>query len=194
MNKTIEIPKGYTPSKITLTNGFMSIELEPIEPSKEFIPKDGDFCALIGQSGSKYIFISVNGTRKYYACSNPLTINHFLGRDGTLTHATESEKQLLLSEIDKAGLIWNAEKKRIEKKRWRANDDCEYFTINSQLAVIAEIDHGTQLDNNRHLSGDYYQTNKQATEAANLTKKLLFHFHENDEVLTKIKELLCVKY
>jgi len=168
MNKTIEIPKGYTPSKITLTNGFMSIELEPIEPPKpEFIPKDGDFCALIGQSGSKYIFISVNGTRKYYACSNPLTINHFLGRDGTLTHATESEKQLLLSEIDKAGLIWNAEKKRIEKKRWRAEHLANYYLLTA-----------------------LFQTSEQAAEFGNLTKELAFHFHQDDEVLTKINELL----
>jgi len=189
MNRTIEIPKGYAPSNIEIKDGLVTMFFEPIEPSKEFIPKDGDFCALIGQSGSKYIFISVNGTRKYYACSNPLTINHFLGRDGTLTHATESEKQLLLSEIDKAGLIWNAEKKRIEKKRWRAEIDDSYYIV-AATGAEETAENEDNSDDMRYATGNYFQTFKQATEADELIKELLFHLHENDEVLNQIKELL----
>jgi len=34
------------------------------------------------------------------------------------------------------------------------------------------------------------ETEKQATEAAELVKELLFHFHQKDDVFNKIKELL----
>jgi len=190
MNKSFIIPECAKVTNIKIRENLITVDYEPIEPSKEFIPKDGDFCALIGQSGSKYIFISVNGTRKYYACSNPLTINHFLGRDGTLTHATESEKQLLLSEIDKAGLIWNAEKKRIEKKRWRAEHLANYYLLTALFETDILVESLSDCDDKFYSCGNYFQTSEQAAEFGNLTKELAFHFHQDDEVLTKINELL----
>lgn len=45
--------------------------------------------------------------------------------------ATEDEKQKLFDKMKEQGLLWNAEKKRVEMMRWRAEEGKDYFVISS---------------------------------------------------------------
>lgn len=49
--------------------------------------------------------------------------------------ATDEEKQLLLDKMKEQGLCWNAEEKRVEKIRWRAEEGKIYYYVNNEMNV-----------------------------------------------------------
>ena len=95
--------------------------------------------------------------------------------------ATEDEKQKLFTKMKKQGLQWNAEKKRVEKIRWRAEDRCRYFYIDSCIKVGSSADFRYAEDEERWEVGNYFQTEEEAEEAAKILREALDKFHEENE-------------
>ena len=195
MNQRIEIPEN---TNVFIENGCVCFEKRELK-KESFDPKNGDFYTASNDDVNKWIYIF-----KSRSASEINDTNHhaLLGRFGgviindslcsynkKLTPSTPEEKQIILSEIDKAGYIWNSEKLRIDKKRWRAEKNGRYFSLGVDFVSFL-TSHNSHIDDDLYKSGNYFQTKEQALEAGELIKELLFHFHENDEVLTKIKELL----
>nr|DAQ14381.1 MAG TPA: hypothetical protein [Caudoviricetes sp.] len=102
----------------------------------------------------------------------------FCGHKEDVRHATEEEKQFLFAKMKEQGLRWNAEEKRVEKIRWRAEDGRIYFCIDNQGIVIVDKECGYYVDKNRHEYGNYFHTKEQAEEAAKRVKETLKKFHE----------------
>ena len=50
--------------------------------------------------------------------------------------ATEEEKQLLFDKMKEQGLRWNAEEKKVEKIRWRAEKGEKYFTLKGATLMV----------------------------------------------------------
>lgn len=141
--------------------------------------------------GMEYIFIldniDLDGLIYYKACyskkSKSVTIRNDYGigsiKDGLhleLRYATESEKQLLFNAIAKEGEQWNAEKKCIEDlkpERWRAEEGVYYWYLDSRITTNVDTESGSYYDELRHLQGNYFQTKKQACDAADKIKELL---------------------
>lgn len=92
--------------------------------------------------------------------------------------ATEDEKQKLFVKMKEQGLQWNAEKKRVEKIRWRAEDRCRYFYIDSCIKVGSGADFRYAEDEERWEVGNYFQTEEEAEEAAKSVKEILRKYHE----------------
>lgn len=92
--------------------------------------------------------------------------------------ATDEEKQFLFDKMEEQGLRWNAEEKRVEKIRWRAEDGRIYFCIDNQGIVIVDKECGYYVDKNRHEYGNYFHTKEQAEEAAKRMKEVLRKYHE----------------
>lgn len=92
--------------------------------------------------------------------------------------ATEEEKQLLFDKLKEQGLRWNAEEKRVEKIRWRAENGKEYYYVGNQGSVVIDIEGDYCVDENRHKSGNYFRTEEQAKEAAKRMKEVLRKCHE----------------
>lgn len=92
--------------------------------------------------------------------------------------ATEEEKQLLFDKMKEQGLQWNAEKKRVEKMRWRAEDRYRYFYIDSCIKVGSSADFRCIEDNERWEVGNYFQTEEEAEEAAKISRGALSKFHK----------------
>ena len=92
--------------------------------------------------------------------------------------ATEEEKQLLFDNMKEQGLRWNAEEKRVEKIRWRAEYDEEYCYVGNQGIVIVDKENGYSADKIKHEFGNYFRTYEQAEEAANRVKETLRKYHE----------------
>jgi hypothetical protein len=201
-NKEFTIPECAKVTNISIQDNLITVVYEEFEPTEvdfepeQFIPKDGDFCTLkVGGRIWYLIFKSqCNGEIPCHAMTilKSLYFDDILFHDSSecLTLSTEAEKQTLLSEIDKAGFVWNADKKRIEKKMWRAEKNGEYFILSPMLKPDKANEDNYSVDRDRHAYGDYFQTEQQATEAAELVRGVLYHFHQDDKVLTKIKELL----
>lgn len=83
--------------------------------------------------------------------------------------------------MKKQGLQWNAEKKRVEKIRWRAEDRCRYFYIDSCIKVGSSADFRYAEDEERWEVGNYFQTEEEAEEAAKILREALDKFHEENE-------------
>jgi hypothetical protein len=92
--------------------------------------------------------------------------------------ATEDEKQALFDKMKAQGLRWNAEEKKVEKIRWRAEYGCRYYLVTSCLKVGSDIDFRHTGDEERWEFSNYFRTGEQAEEAAKRVKEVLFNYHE----------------
>lgn len=90
----------------------------------------------------------------------------------------EEEKQLLFDNMKEQGLRWNAEEKRVEKIRWRAEYDEEFCYVGNQGIVIVDKENGYSADKIKHEFGNYFRTYEQAEEAAKRVKETLRKYHE----------------
>lgn len=92
--------------------------------------------------------------------------------------ATEEEKQLLFDKMKEQGLKWNAEKKRVETIRWRAEDGKEYYYVGNQGILMVDKEDGVCADENRYKFSNYFRTSEQAEEAAKRVEEVLCKYHE----------------
>lgn len=92
--------------------------------------------------------------------------------------ATDEEKQLLFDKMKEQGLRWNAEEKRVEKIRWRAEKGKDYYFVYPDLTTINTNELGYDVDTDRHNAFNYFRTEEQAKEAAKRVKETLHKYHE----------------
>lgn len=178
---TIAIPNGC---KAIVKDGSVVFEKE-----QKF--KDGDVLTLLRNNKGVFIFKedelkqknNENGYYVGYAAGYRIDVPSkgspfFYGHRKDVRHATEEEKQFLFAKMKEQGLRWNAEEKRVEKIRWRAEDGRIYFCIDNQGIVIVDKECGYYVDKNRHEYGNYFHTKEQAEEAAKRMKEVLRKYHE----------------
>lgn len=179
----ITIPEGC---KAIVKDGSVEIEKEEKEEVQEF--KDGDIVILCGRTKKDrhpFIFKGEDdgGKQKFYIgidFGNILRIfcddEYYDARQ--LHHATEDEKQLLFDMMKEQGLKWNADEKRVEKIRWRADVGEEYYFINSSLDVLKIEERWSVICGEHYLASNYFRTKEQAEEAARRVKETLRKYHE----------------
>lgn len=92
--------------------------------------------------------------------------------------ANEEEKQQLFDKMKEQGLRWNAEEKRVEKIRWRAEDGKEYYYVGNQGILMVDTEDGVCADENRYEFSNYFRTSEQVEEAAKRVKEVLRNYHE----------------
>lgn len=92
--------------------------------------------------------------------------------------ATEDEKQALFDKMKAQGLRWNAEEKKVEKIRWRADVGVKYYFVDSLLDVLYIKECWSSLCNKHYSARNYFRTEEQAEEAAERIKEVLFKYHE----------------
>lgn len=96
-------------------------------------------------------------------------------------YATDEEKQALFDKMKEKGLQWNAEEKRVEKIRWRAEIGEFYYTLGVYLNVCKETEENFGKDDKAFRSGIYFRTYEQAKKAAAAVRETLKKFHEENE-------------
>lgn len=176
---TIAIPDGC---KAIVKDGSVVIEKEV----QEF--KDGDILAYVDDTEYPCPFIYKNTDKKgfhsYYVgldIGNRLSIcdkpSYHWG-SGTLRYATEEEKQELFDKMKEQGLKWNAEEKRVENIRWRAEEGEEYFSIDTAMRVRNFFEDFKEYDDFFYDAFNYFKTKEQAEEAAKRIKEVLRIYHE----------------
>ena len=175
---TIAIPEGC---KAIVKDGCVVIE-----KAQEF--KDGDILTHMDYQSYPFPFI-YKGTdeRGFYLfyvgidCIDEIYLpdeENTTWGNGTLRYATEEEKQELFDKLKKEGLRWNAEEKRVEKIKWKAEYGKGYFGIGSQGDLVAYTADGSRFDENLHELGNYFRTKEQAEEAVKRIKEVLRKYHE----------------
>ena len=177
---TITIPEGC---KAIIKDGIIEIEKEEKEEVQEF--KDGDVLHSV-YDGTMLIFKKYS---TYYSFTSHYSTLYNIGLGWAIKsfrHATEEEKQLLFDKMQEQGLHWNAEEKRVENIRWRAEDGKIYYYVSSEMNVSSTCrpKKGVHLydhEGNSYLSYNYFRTKEQAEEAARRVKEALRKFHEEIE-------------
>lgn len=150
--------------------------------------KDGDILAHLNYLNYCCPFIykntDENGFHKYYIgldVLSSITLPNCTDArwgNGALRYATEEEKQLLFDKMKEQGLCWNAEEKRVENIRWRAEYGRRYHLVTSCLKVGSDIDFRHTGDEERWELSNYFRTKEQAEEAAKRIKEVLYNYHE----------------
>ena len=176
---TITIPEGC---KAIVKDGCVVFEKEKEENKEEF--KRGDVIV------SKMNEILLVDMHSFENCR--LTSFVHIQQDGILfvssyslwneNHtwrlATEEEKQLLFDKMKEQGLWWNAEKKRVEKIRWRAEIKGGYFSIDTDIQVCKMFEDNEVCDDAFYNAFNYFRTKEQAEEAARRVREVLRQYHE----------------
>lgn len=178
---SITIPKGC---KAVIKYGCVVFEKE--EKVQDF--KDGDVLVVVvnGKRHNAFIYkgSDVLGFHLFYAGINAdgnLLINDSSnGRWGNeiLSYATEEEKQLLFDKMKEQRLRWNAEEKKVEKTRWRAEKGYIYHRLNCYLRPTQESDDYRTWNQKCHDSYNYFHTEEQTNEAAKRVQEALRKYHE----------------
>ena len=185
---TIAIPNGC---KAIVKDGSVVFEKEEVQ---EF--KDGDVLTSVFNNKIVFIFKEDELKQKdnkngYYVC---LTADYvidvstkdslsFCGYKKEARLATEEEKQLLFDKMKEKGLKWNAEEKRVEKIRWRAEEGKIYYYVNNEMYVSSTRSPKVgeclyDYEGRSFLSYNYFRSIEQAEEAARRMKETLRKYHE----------------
>ena len=163
---TITIPEGC---KASIKDGCVVFE-------KEF--KDGD--VLCSENGTLVIFKEKDEDDSEYFLSHYSTESSCIGcwLISAFRHATDEEKERLFDKMKEQGLQWNAEEKKVEKIRWRAEDGKEYYYVGNQGILMVDTADGHITDKNRYEFSNYFRTHEQAEKARNRIKKALEKYHD----------------
>lgn len=190
---SITIPEGC---KAIIKDGSVVFEKEEKEEAKTQDFKDGDVLTSLFDNKIVFIFKEDELKQKenkndYYVChiyvssSIGYTIEvptkdslSFCGHKDEVRLATNKEKQLLFDKMKEQGLQWNAEEKRVEKIRWRANGKELYYYVGSNMEVYTFSPSVSEDEEDDFKSYNYFRTKGQAEEAARRTKELLWKYHE----------------
>ena len=169
----IQIPEGC---KATINGNEVVIERKESEDGKF---KEGD--VLISSLNCMVIFKNYKDAWRFNAHYNDEYETNTDFNNRAFRHATEEEKQLPFDKMKEQGLRWNAEEKKVEKIRWRAEKGGEFYYFGNNFKVFLNTEHNTWLEDAIYNTFNYFRTREQAEKAAEVVKEALRKFHEENE-------------
>lgn len=163
----ITIPEGCKP---VIKDGSVIFEKE--------VPdfKDGDI--LISYFGTLLIFKEHSTYERFTSYYNTINFDNKNWSKEAFHYANEEEKQRLFNKMKEQGLRWNAEEKKVEKIRWRANKGGKYYRMGLGNEIFCEIDSRLHKDEVFYDVFNYFKTEEQAEEAIKRREKTLRKYHE----------------
>ena len=168
---TITIPEGC---KAIVKDGSVVFEKEEVQ---EF--KDGDvLCSIYDNTVLICKDVSKCAMGYFNSHYNNKGSGNKHWNSESFHHATEEEKQLLFDKMEEQGLKWNAEEKRVEVIRWRAEKGDRFYCFDTDFSVLDGLEEGSKLDDSSWRSYNYFRTVEQVEEAARRIKEVLRKYHE----------------
>lgn len=190
---SLQIPEGC---KAVINDNVVVFEEEKKEEAKTQEFKNGDVLTSLFDNKVVFIFREDESKQKYnengyyvchiyvsdsagYAIDVPTKDSlSFCGHKDDVRLATDEEKQLLFDKMKEQGLRWNAKEKRVEKIRWRAKEEEEYFTTTIEGRIHKFYERNDEYDNTLYDIYAYFRTEEQTKEAAKRVKETLRKYHE----------------
>lgn len=171
INLPIDCEIGNVSAKIE--NGCIVVMCES---KKEF--KFGDFVRIdrtLTQLGivlskcnsGNYVFLDIDNNIEYTVYPN------------CISEAHDFERVDIQHYLDENNLVIDYEKKKIVKKRWRAEKDETFYFVTSWGVVLETWETYNEDVNMFFYSGNYFQTREQAEQAAKEIRDI-FEKHKND--------------
>lgn len=159
--------KGYI---AYVENGEIIVE---VELKNKFLPKDGDF--LIDADGDIFIYSDAktqNGN--FYSCYcgthhgkiRAAFCYNWVDKEGC-RFATLEEKSAFLERLEtEEHRRWNADTKKLEPIRWRAERNGIYWFIDPHGRGNRTVDVRSNYDNDMYEIGNYFRTPEAAQKVA----------------------------
>lgn len=151
-----------------------------VELKDKFEPKDGDF--LISSLGNVFIYSDKKAEYdKYYCCycgihDGGQILTHFSNFWTTKVgcrFATPEEKADFLKRLEtEEHLRWNADTKKLEPIRWRAERNGIYWFIDPHGRGNRTVDIRSDYDNDMYEIGNYFRTEEAAQGVADQIKDI----------------------
>ena len=169
---TITIPEGC---KAIVKDGSVVFEKEEKEKVQEF--KEGDVLHSV-YADITLIFEKYSTCYSFTSHYSTLNAAGFDWAVKSFRHATKEEKAELFDKMKEQGLQWNAEKKEVEKVRWRAKKGDRFYCFDTDFSVLDGLEEGSKLDDSSWRSYNYFRTAEQVKEAIKRMKQELRKYHD----------------
>ena len=185
MKQTFNIPDGCKTVSVEQIGNQLITSFEP----EKYVPKKGDFIKF--------------GDGFAECLSNPRTSNNGDGIDITFGHwkpktqnyivfeeevvfcETDDLQQLtpeeFQAEFEKLGCVYDFETHTAHKKRWRAEEDGEYYFMIGSFEIKIACEYNCVTDDLRFKNGNYYKTKEQAEQYRDFMLKKSLEFHTNNK-------------
>ena len=164
---TITIPDGC---KAIVKDGSVVFE-------KEF--EDGDvLCSVYSTTIVIFKEEEKKGSKYFLSHYNSDLSSDKGWNSAAFRYATEEEKQLLFDKMKEQGLQWNAEEKRVEKIRWRAEKGRSFLIVDADSGVCKIFEDNEESVSTLYNAYNYFRTEEIAKEAAKRVKETLRKYHE----------------
>lgn len=174
------LPKGaeVTGFNAYVENGEIIVN---VELKEKFNPKDGDF--LVSSKGCVFIYSDKEaelpslyccycGEHRLHLSIRTTFSDNWTEKNGC-RFATPEEKSAFLEKLEsEAHLRWNAETKKLEPIRWRAEKGATYYYVDERGNVLACSDTHGCADDWRYFFRNYFKTRKAACPYAEKMKEL----------------------
>ena len=164
----VRIPDGC---KATIKDGIVIFEKD-FEDGDVLHSVHDDLMLIYKESSSSECFSSHFNTIHNY---------DFGWNIHSFRHASEEEKHQFFFKMKEQGLRWNAEEKRVEKIRWRAEKGDDYYYIDGLLCIEHDREEFHLIDDDKYNSYNYFRTREQTEKAAEAVRETLRKFHEENE-------------
>lgn len=145
--------------------------------------KDGDIITIKDHNGDTWqsIFKEIIDNRIYsyfsLDCDGELYKKGPIGHPNqilSIRYSTTEERQTLFDKIEQQEhKKWNAETKKFDNVRWRANEGENFWCVNEFMDIEEHFSHNGYNDIYLFSVGNYFQTKELAEAAANKIKELL---------------------
>ena len=170
----LPIPEGC---KVVINGNEVVIEKKENEDGKF---KEGDVL-ISSLNGCMVIFKKYKDAWRFDAHYNDEYDTNTDFNNRAFRHATDEEKQQLFDNMKEQGLKWNAEEKRVEKIRWRAEKGEIYYFVDVNGNISRYHEDDDENDKTLWRIYNYFQDYKQTEKAAEVVKEALRKFQEENE-------------
>ena len=181
MKQTFKIPNGCKEVTIEQVGNQIVTTFEP----KKYTPKVGD-CVKITYDDDSFFFLRISRVDGCNLYVENVHINKkgILFKSGNSSFYESIEKitpEQFQAEFEKLGYIYDFETNTASKKRWRAEEDGEYYFMLSSFEIRIACEYNCETDDLRFKNGNYYKTQQQAEQYRDFMLQKSLEFNINNK-------------
>ena len=181
MKQTFKIPDGCKEVTIEQVGNQIVTTFEP----KKYTPKVGDYVKMYYRDKDIVCFCRIKNTDA--SCINSST---YIAGESVLCElgnflAYSTIEQITLedyvSEFEKLGYTYDEATDTASKKRWRAEEDGEYYFINGSFENRIASELNSEIDDILFKNGNYHKTKEQAEQYRDFMLRKSLEFNTNNK-------------
>ena len=181
MKQTFKIPDGCKEVTIEQVGNQIVTTFEP----KKYTPKVGDYVKIYYRNENIVVFCRIKNTDWNYINSSTYIVGEsvFCELGKFLSYSTIEQITIedYKAEFEKLGYTYDEATDTASKKRWRAEEDGEYYFINGSFEVRIASELNSEIDDILFKNGNYHKTKEQAEQYRDFMLQKSLEFNTNNK-------------